>query len=67
LKPDEPEFLRSRGTLATWVGDYPRVLLDEILERVIDYWEPQSAAIANLKCVAYDSRLVTAQLVIASC
>ena len=24
LKPDEPEFLRSRGTLATWVGDYPR-------------------------------------------
>jgi tetratricopeptide (TPR) repeat protein len=24
LKPDEPEFLRSRGTLATWVGDYSR-------------------------------------------
>ena len=24
LEPDRPEFLRARGTLATWVGDYAR-------------------------------------------
>jgi hypothetical protein len=49
------------------VGYKPKVHLDEILARVIEYWEPQSAAVApGLQTPDRAGELVTASHV-ASC